>query len=137
MKNAVKYIANAILIFTCAVYMLSTAPLLSVEDSIPLYIVEDNQHILIQDYKKQQTKKLSIKDKVKVPPEFTTDQKQQVEKVHGILKSDYGNEVFRHAEKASNKYGVDVTLIMAVILTTGFILTKQIRKSEPPHMNRV
>ena len=27
--------------------------------------------------------------------------------------------------------------IMAVILTTGFILTKQIRKSEPPRMNRV
>ena len=37
-----------------------------------------------------------------------------------------------------NKYlSFPVVSIMAVILTTGFILTKQIRKSEPPHMNRV
>lgn len=121
MKDMIKTIAFAILVFVCTVYMLSTTPLLVVEDTIPLYIVEDGKSIPIQEYKKQVDKKLVVKDKVKIPPEFTTDQKQQVEKVHKILKSDYGNEVFRHAEKASNKYGVDVTLIMAVILTeSGF-----------------
>ena len=105
------------------IYLLSTAPILAPQQ-VPVYVVADGKNIPYDTYIKEQDKihkKQVVKKVVKVPPHFTTDQKQQVEKVHKILKSDYGKEVFKHAETSSRTYGVDVTLVMAIILTeSGF-----------------
>lgn len=78
----------------------------------------------VDQLKKEQAK---VKEKrvvkaVKVTPShFTTDQKQQKEKLDKLTETQYGQEVFRYAHHSSIKYGVDMDLILAIVMTeSGF-----------------
>lgn len=115
----IKNLASGLLVFIFTTYLLSTAPVLE-QSEVPIYVVTQGKTITLEEYNKQRKTSI-VKHRVKIPEEFSQDQRQQVEKVHKILKSDYGKEVFRHAKCASRDYGVDLTLVMAIILTeSGF-----------------
>ena len=109
----IKYTLCFIIVLLCCVNMLyiDNKSNATIQNNDTKNISGDNNNI----------ERTPIKEYVEIPTSFSIEQKQQVEKVHKVLKTEYGNDVFRHAEKASNKYGIDVTLIMAIILTeSGF-----------------
>ena len=123
--NILKYVAYFVLTLTCMLYLftLAVAGTVEVEDmkKVSTYIIDGNEKILLDDYIAEQKKLENIVKSKKAPKNFTQDQKQQVEKVSKILGTAYGRDVFKHAKKAGSKYGVDKSLILAVILTeSGF-----------------
>lgn len=112
-------------------------------NKVPTLIIIDNEVIEINDYITQQKinkdksiKKVSIINnkvtkkrvnknkevtKTGVPQHFTTDQKQQTEKVQRITNTQYGQDIFRYAKHSGQKYGVEADLVLAIILTeSGF-----------------
>lgn len=123
--NILKYVAYFVLTLTCMLYLftLAVAGTVEVEDvkKVPTYVIDGNEKVLIDDYLAEQKKFENIVKNKQAPSSFSQDQKQQVEKVSKILGTAYGRDVFKHAKKAGDKYGVDRSLILAVILTeSGF-----------------
>ena len=121
--NILKYVAYFVLTLTCMLYLLTLAGAIEVEDEkkVPTYVIDGTEKVLLDDYIAEQKKFREVVKKRQVPENFSQDQKQQVEKVSRILGTAYGRDVFKHAQNAGDKYGVDRSLILAVILTeSGF-----------------
>ncbi len=121
--NILKYVAYFVLTLTCMLYLLTLAGAIEVEDEkkVPTYVIDGTEKVLLDDYLAEQKKFKEVVKRRQAPEHFSQDQKQQVEKVSRILGTSYGRDVFRHAQKAGDKYGVDRSLILAVILTeSGF-----------------
>lgn len=124
--NILKYVAYFVLTLTCMLYLFTlagTVKVVEVEDEkkAPTYVIDGTEKVLLDDYIAEQKKFKEVVKKRQVPENFSQDQKQQVEKVSRILGTAYGRDVFKHAQNAGDKYGVDRSLILAVILTeSGF-----------------
>lgn len=125
-ENTSKFLAGFILVIATCLYFLAGVGSAVVEEEVkkevPTYVIEeDGTRVLLQEYIAQEKKEVVIKKNMPVPSNFTTDQRQQREKVSKLLETNYGKDVFKHADKASKKYGVEKNLILAVILTeSGF-----------------
>lgn len=79
---------------------------------VPTYVIVHDVKIPIEEYQKVQQTKVKT-----TPSHFTKDQVQQKQKVEQISKTSLGVAIIRSAEKASQRYGIDRNLILAISLT--------------------
>ena len=79
---------------------------------VPTYVIVHDVKIPIEEYQKAQQTKVKT-----TPSNFTKDQVQQKQKVEQISKTSLGVAIIRSAEKASQRYGIDRNLILAISLT--------------------
>lgn len=120
-----KIFVYTLLGFLCVLYLVTGMSFVITEHDkteVPTYVLDKDEKVLLEEYLIRKPINMTyVRDVIHIPPHFTQDQVQQVEKVKSIAKSDYGKNVVKHADKASKKYGVNRDLILAVILTeSGF-----------------